>query len=154
MTMTKASWHLQKKWEPPRWGGQVFLFPLKIDSCFLVPQKWIKVVPEIHLYWVPVFPEIELHVSPWSPKIFLTVPTISLMFHFHFRPLERGWPATIFRKYLTEVKSENLPAGKQSCNRETNAHVKNFCLLLHNTTRLYLHCNFQGVIITPLVGLI
>ena len=49
------------------WGVQVPLFPLKINSCFLVRQKWIKVVPEIHLYWVPMFPEIVLHV-PLIPQ--------------------------------------------------------------------------------------
>ena len=56
--------------------------------------------------------------------------------NFHNRLLERGYPAAILRKYLSEVKfadrNENSPT------TEKNPHAKNFYLLLHNTTWLYL----------------
>ena len=58
-------------------GGVRFpLFPMKIYSCSLVPQKLIKVFPEIHFYWVPLFPEIPLHV----PLITKNIPRCSLQF--------------------------------------------------------------------------
>ena len=56
--------------------------------------------------------------------------------NFHNRLLERGYPAAILRKYLS-VKICRQER-KQPYNRETNPHAKNFYLLLHNTTRLYL----------------
>ena len=45
-----------------RGGVHVPLFPMRIYSCSLVPQKYIMVFPEIHFDWVPLFLEILLHV--------------------------------------------------------------------------------------------
>ena len=53
--------------------------------------------------------------------------------NFQNRPLERGYPAAILRKYLSELKFADR---KTLYNKETNLHVINFYVLLHNTTRL------------------
>ena len=50
--------------------------------------------------------------------------------------IERGYSVPIVRKYLSELKFADK---KQPFKRATNLHVKNYYLLLHNTTRLYLN---------------
>ena len=51
------------------------------------------------------------------PKYSSLFPTISLIFHFHFRLLERACPATILRKYLTEIKFVDRKTALQQRNK-------------------------------------
>ena len=55
------------------------------------------------------------------------------MFRFHFRLLERGYPATIFRKYLTEVKFADKKTALQQRNKSARKKTSAFC---YTATRL------------------
>ena len=83
--------------------------------------------PEIPVNWVPKFPEIVLRVPFF--------PTISPIFRFHFSLLESGYPATIFRKYLTEVKFADKKTALQQRNKSAGKKTSAFCYI---ATRLYL----------------
>ena len=61
---------------------------------------------------------------------------------FQNRLLERGSPVAILRMYLSEVEFADRKTALQQ--RDTNPHSKNFYVLLHNTTLLYLKENTYG----------
>ena len=50
--------------------------------------------------------------------------------------IERGYPVPIVKKYLSELKFANSKTALQQSNK--SARKKNYNLLLHYTTRLYL----------------
>jgi len=58
--------------------------------------------------------------------------------NFENRPIEKGYPVPIVRKYLSELKFADK---KTALHSVTNPHVKSYYFLLHNTTRLYFEEN-------------
>ena len=119
-------------------GVHVALFPINITVVPLFPKNKLKcsrlLSSHVPRNCAPSF------LDPL--KYSSVLPTISLTFHFNFRLLERGYLAIILRKYLSERKFAN---GKTTLQQRNNsARKKNFYLLLHNTTRLYLACRECG----------
>ena len=115
-TLTRAS-RLPRKGG----GGRVWfsLVPFKHLQLFLCSSKINQGVPRNSLLLSSPIPRNCAPCSLDPPKYSSLFSTISLIFHFHFHfrlLLKRGFPATILRKYHTEVKFADRKTALQQRN--------------------------------------
>ena len=102
--------------------GACSLVPYKNSQLFPCSSKINQGVPRNSLLLSSHLPRNCAPCSLDHQKYSSRFPTISVIFHLHFRLLERGYPVTNLRKYLSEIKfahrktvlqQKNKAAGKK-----------------------------------------
>ena len=112
-------------------GGPCSLVPYKNLLLFPCSSKINWGVPRNSLLLSSHVPRNYAPCSLDPPKYSSLFPTISLIFRFHFRLSERGYPATILRKYLTEVKFADENTALQHRNKSARKELLPFVTQYH-----------------------
>ena len=108
-------------------GVHVALFPIKITVVPLFLKNKLKCSRLLSSH-------VPRNCAPSSLdplKYSSVLPTISLIFHFNFRLLERGYLATNLRKYLSEEKFANRKTALQQRNKSARKKLLPFVTQYH-----------------------